>query len=62
MASNNDGTDREYLRICGMWKNKKMLSDQNIEKRFDRVADIRLTDVEYKDLHIWMKTEILNGK
>jgi hypothetical protein len=62
MASNNDGTDREYLRICGMWKNKKMLSDQNIEKRFDRVADIRLTDVEYKDLHIWMMTEILNGK
>jgi hypothetical protein len=61
MASNNDGTDREYLRICGMWKNKKMLSDQNIEKRFDRVADIRLTDVEYKDLHIWMMTEILNG-
>ena len=62
MASNNDGTNREYLRICGMWKNKKMLSDQNIEKRFDRVADIRLTDVEYKDLHIWMMTEILNGK
>ena len=62
MASNNDGTDREYLRICGMWKNDKMLSDQNIEKRFDRVADIRLTDVEYKDLHIWMMTEILNGK
>ena len=62
MASNNDDADREYLRICGMWKNKKMSSGQNIEKRFDRVADIRLTDVEYKDLHIWMMTEILNGK
>ena len=55
-----DGNNREYLRISSLWKNEKMLSSQNIKKRFDRVADIRLTDVELKDLFIWMMLEILN--
>ena len=55
-----DGNKREYLRISSLWKNEKMLSSQNIKKRFDRVADIRLTDVELKDLFIWMMLEILN--
>jgi len=40
-----DGNKREYLRISSLWKNEKMLSSRNIKKRFDRVADISLTDV-----------------
>ena len=55
-----DGNKRGYLRISSLWKNEKMLSSRNIKKRFDRVADIRLTDVELKDLFIWMMLEILN--
>ena len=48
MASNNDGTDREYLLICGMWKNDKMLMSNNFQKRVDKVNGGQKSDEHYK--------------
>lgn len=47
MASDNGG-DREYLRICGMWKNGKMLMSNNFQKRIDRDNGGQKSDEHYK--------------
>lgn len=62
MASDNGGTDREYLRICGMWKNGKMLMSNNFQKRVDRSNGGQKSDEHYKSEENQVRLTVMANK
>lgn len=46
---NSNGDKRNYLRICGLWKNGKMLVSNNLQKRIDRQQGNMHADEHYKE-------------
>ena len=52
----------DYLRICGLWKNGKVFSSNNLKKRIDRENDVQLSEEEYKEKENNIRLSVMSNQ
>lgn len=61
MADDTNGKI-DYLRICGLWKNGKVFSSNNLKKRIDRENGSQLSEEEYREKENNIRLSVMSNQ